>query len=258
MLEINKIYLGDCLEIMKLIDEKSVDLILTDLPYEVSGLKWDKIISFDLLWSQYIRILKDDATVVLTSTQPFTTKLISSNLEMFKYNWIWEKNIATGFLHANNMPLRNFEDICVFSKGVINHPNVTEHRMTYNPQGIIRCDKENKRSSLGFEGKMQRGNNSNEYVTKFTNYPRMILNFKNAINTVHPTQKPVELMEYLIKTYTNDSQLVLDSCMGSGSTIIACKNTGRSYIGIEKEQRYFEIANERINKHVGNEQNLFG
>ena len=237
---------GDCLELMKDIPDKSVDMILCDLPYGTTACKWDSVIPFEPLWEQYERIIRDNGAIVLNASQPFTSELIHSNLKLYKYNWIWKKTRPTGFSHSKNMPLKDYEDICVFSKGIIQHANLTEKRMNYYPQGLRACNRKVKRTSKGFEGSMERKSQTNEYVATLENFPRMVLETPNEGKTVHPTQKPVELCEYLIKTYTNEGETVLDNCMGSGSTGVACINTGRNFIGIELDEKYFEIAKKRI------------
>jgi len=248
MLPLNTIYNQDCLEGMKLIDDKSIDMILCDLPYGTTACKWDTIIPFESLWEQYERIIKDNSAIVLTASQPFTSELIHSNLKMFKYEWIWKKTRPTGFSHSKNMPLKDYEDICVFSKGIIQHAHLTNNRMNYYPQGVRECNKKIKRTSKGFEGTMERKSQTNEYVAKLENFPRMVLEIPSEGKTIHPTQKPITLFEYLIKTYTQEGELVLDNCIGSGTTAIACINTNRNYIGFELDKHYCDIANERIRK----------
>ena len=247
MLEKNLIYHGDCLEVMKDIDDKSIDMILCDLPYGTTQCKWDIVIPFEPLWEQYERIIKDNGAIVLTASQPFTSLLINSNLKLFSYCWYWKKTRPTGFANAKKQPLRVFEDIVVFYK----KPPV------YNPQGIIRINKVCKNSkSCGGESvrtDIQQSQNKGslrtpgkEYIQEFTNYPTQEIEVKHDKNKLHPTQKPVALFEYLIKTYTNEGELVLDNCIGSGTTAIACLNTNRNFIGIEKELKYVQVANQRI------------
>ena len=223
---VNKIFNMDCVAGMSMYPDKSIDMILCDLPYGVTDCRWDSIIPFDLLWKQYKRIIKDNGAIVLTACQPFTTKLISSQPKLFRYCWYWIKNMVTGFAFSKFQPLRCVEDICVFYK----------HAPTYNPQGIIVHDK-----PIINRGKKDKGKGSSVYhfdtlkkdtVTYVTNYPRQILNIP-CERGLHPTQKPVKLFEYLIKTYTNPNELVLDNCMGSGTTAVACINTGRNYTGFE-------------------------
>ena len=225
---------GDCLELMKDIPDGSVDMILCDLPYGTTSCKWDSVIPFEPLWEQYKRIIKDNGAIVLFGSQPFTTELNHSNLKMFRYEWIWLKNNSTGFQLANKMPLKKHETISVFYKKL----------PSYNPQGLIPYGKVNRRGSCGNGGHL--ANEVNKYVQQFTNYPTQILEFGYDKDKFHPTQKPVALLEYLIKTYTNPGEVVLDNCMGSGSTGVACVNTGRRFIGIELDNGYFDVAEKRI------------
>lgn len=227
----------DCIAGMSLIPDKSIDMILCDLPYGITGCRWDSLIPFILLWEQYERIIKDRGAIVLTSSQPFTTQLISSNRKLFKYCWYWIKNQVTGFPFAKFQPLRCVEEVCVFYK---QHP-------TYNPQGLIKLDKpkvnkKNTRTDFVYDANTL----SHEYVTAYTNYPRQTLEFKCQRDGLHPTQKPVALFEYLIKTYTNEGDVVLDNCMGSGTTAVACINTNRNFIGFEIDEGYYNIANKRV------------
>ncbi len=228
-----KLYNGDCLEIMKDVSENSVDMILCDLPYGTTECKWDSIIPFDELWGHYWRIARDNAAIVLFSAQPFTTALIKSELRHYRYNWYWKKNNATGALFCKYQPMRCIEDICVFYKKM----------PTYNPQGLTKLAKpiihKPKKGEVYAEKK-------NPSLQEYKNYPKHLLEFERDKEHLHPTQKPVSLLEYLIKTYTNEGETVLDNCMGSGSTGVACMNTSRRFIGIEKEEKYFNIARERI------------
>lgn len=230
-----KLLQGDCLELMENIPDKSIDMILCDLPYGTTKNKWDSVIDLESLWGGYRRIIKDNGTIVLFAQTPFDKVLGNSNLKMLKYEWIWEKHMATGHLNAKKMPMKAHENILVFYKKL----------PIYNPQFT--------------EGKpyiVNRGNDSSNYgkqraTTTINNgfrYPRDVIKFKHDKEKLHPTQKPVELLEYLIKTYTNENMLVLDNCMGSGSTGIACLNTNRRFIGIELDENYFQIAQDRIEK----------
>ena len=244
---------GDCLELMKDIPDGSVDMILADLPYGTTALSWDEVIPFEPLWAEYERVIKDNGAIVLTASQPFTTKLINSKIELFKYNWVWKKARPTGFSHSKNMPLKDYEDVVVFSKGSIGHAHLIKNRMEYNPQGVYEVSRKIKRSTKGFSGTMERKSQSNEYTGKLSGFPKMVIEFSNVIQgTVHPTQKPLDLMEYLIKTYTNEGDLVLDNCMGSGTTGVACQNTNRNFIGFELDETYFNIAKERLEGKYGN------
>lgn len=231
---------GDCLELMKGIPDGSVDMILCDLPYGTTACKWDSVIPFGPLWEQYNRIIKKNGAIVLFGSEPFSTELRYSNLKRYRYDWIWNKSKPTLFQHANRMPLKDYENIMVFYSSL----------PTYNPQGLLPANNVVVRSPGGGEMFGDRWNSSNKYAQKFTNYPRRIIEFASEGKTVHPTQKPVRLLEYLIKTYTNPGEVVLDNCMGSGSTGVACANTGRHFIGIELDDKFFEIAKQRIDAAV--------
>jgi len=244
-MEINKIICGDCLEIMPNIPDKSIDMILCDLPYGTTACKWDIIIPFEPLWKEYKRLIKDNGAIVLTASQPFTSMLVMSNLKMFKYEWIWIKSKATNFLMGKRQPLKYTENICIFYKKL----------PTYNPQ-MIKRDEKNKRNNKKCTQLIDKtkGINSDKYANRLKAgmndyiYPRNYINIpqNTRVKSLHPTQKPVALFEYLIKTYTNKGDLVLDNCAGSGTTGVACKNLGRNYILIEKEKEYCEIARRRI------------
>lgn len=236
MLELNKIYNQDCLEGMKLIDDKSIDLILVDLPYGTTQCKWDSIIPLDKLWIEYNRIIKEKCPIVLFCAQPFTSQLISSNINNYKYNWIWKKNVSTGFLNAKHQPLRITEDIAVFCSGKSNYfPQMRKGEVhirggkSKNVGGDIYNDFSNRKITI-----------SDEY------YPNNLLEFSSVKKPQHPTQKPVELCEYLIKTYSNEGDLVLDNCVGSGTTCLAAKNTNRNFIGFETSEEYCKIAEARL------------
>ena len=237
-----QLFLGDCLEEMKKIPDGSVDMILCDLPYQMTDCKWDTMIPFDLLWNQYNRIIKENGAMVLFSAQPFTTKLIQSNLKKFRYCWYWKKNNKTGFTYARYQPMRCIEDICVFYSKM----------PTYNPQGLKRLEKPiTKKKHFSNKDTIYKTDTLTKgYTQKYTGYPVHLLEFNNeAVNNkkrLHPTQKPVELLKYLIKTYTNPGETVLDNCMGSGSTGEAAIRTGRRFIGIEKDEHYYSVAKERI------------
>lgn len=243
---------GDCLELMKDIPDASVDMILADLPYGTTACKWDTVIPFDLLWEQYERIIKGNGAIVLTASQPFTSALVMSNPKLFKYEWIWQKNSTSGFALAKKQPMRNHESILVFYK----------KQCTYNYIKEPRLMDENSKKRMEYEFTSLKGNNQINnglkkvrYVPEDKNlsYPKTVQFFKNVANNskqrVHPTQKPVELMEYLIKAYTNEGELVLDNVMGSGTTGVACKNLKRNFIGMELDENYFNIATNRINNH---------
>lgn len=241
------LYNGDCLKVMKELKDKSIDAIITDPPYGTTACKWDSVIPFDLMWEQLNRIIKPNGAIVLFGSEPFSSALRMSNIKNYKYDWVWEKSRPMGFLEAKNKPMKKHENILMFSMG--SSANGCKNRITYNPQGLKEINKKMKNSTdtenLGNRKSRDVGS---EYIQKHTNYPNTVLRFKSAPSTVHPTQKPVPLMEYLIKTYTNEGESVLDFTMGSGSTGVACKNLNRNFIGIEKELNYFEIAKDRINK----------
>ena len=226
--------LGDCLEVMKDIPDASVDAIITDPPYGTTACKWDSVIPFEPMWEQLNRIIKPNGAIVLFSAQPFTSSLISGNYESYKYCWYWLKNRATGVLNAKKQPLRNIEEICVF--------NIKK----YKPQGLVELNKPSRNSKKDYDNYGK--GTSKQYIQKYTNYPKQLIQFDSVQRTQHPTQKPVALMEYLIKTYTNENEIVLDFTMGSGSTGVAAKNLNRNFIGIEQDQKYFNIAKNRINE----------
>lgn len=217
------------------------------MPYGVTDCKWDNIIPFPSLWEQYKRTIKPNGAIVLFSIQPFTTKLIQSNIKDFRYCWYWKKNNKTGAPFAKVQPMRCIEDICVFYK----------HKPTYNPQGIKKLDKPIIKQKIAKNGVYEFRGKASPQI--YTNYPVNLIEF-NGVNSKerqHPTQKPVALLEYLIKTYTNEGETVLDNCMGSGSTGVACMNTGRKFIGIEKDIKYYKMAENRI-KYVGGFNNVPG
>lgn len=235
-----ELWQGDCLELMNDIPEKSVDCIITDLPYGTTQCKWDTIIPFEPLWKQYNRIIKDNGAIVLFGTEPFSSHLRLSNLKNYKYDWIWDKVKGTGFLNAKRQPMRNHELISVFYK----------KQCTYNPQKTYGHKMKKSYRSKDLQTDVY-GEMKNDYTYESTErYPRSIQVFSTDTqnSSLHPTQKPVALIEYLIKTYTNDGELVFDSCMGSGTTGVACINTNRRFIGIELDNNYFEIAKNRISE----------
>ena len=309
----NVCYQGDCLEVMKGIEDKSIDMILADLPYGTTACKWDTIIPFEPLWEQYKRIIKDNGAIVLTASQPFTSALVMSNVNDYSHNWVWIKNKVTKFLSVKTQPLSKTEDILVFyqqyddtfsdyrrkyfktllgyigknKKQVVEElgqgldhcfrsdsrqfsiPTEKNYRLltdkynlkkyvqyveydiikdiprTYNPQGIKRFEVKKMNN-----GKKKKENDvynfeCDKYEQEFTNYPTNVLEFNTDIG-LHPTQKPVALFEYLIKTYTNEGDLVLDNCAGSGTTGVACKNTNRNFILIEQDEKYCDIIKERV------------
>lgn len=235
---------GNCLELMKDLPNGSVDLILCDPPYGTTDCSWDSVLPFDQLWEQYDRLLKPNGAAVLFAAQPFTTQLIMSNKKAFRYCWYWIKNQPTGFTYARYQPMRKVEDICVFYKKL----------PTYNPQGLKAI--ENPRARKFEPGKggahLTLRSSKSEYVHRFTNWPKNVLEY-NTERGLHPTQKPVPLLEYLVRTYTNPGDTVLDNCMGSGSTGVAVKRVGgRHFIGIEQNAEYYKIAKQRIEKEQEN------
>lgn len=231
-LDVNEIYQGDCLELMNGIPDKSVDMILCDLPYGTTWATWDKVINFNKLWKQYERICK--GAIVLFSSHIFSTQLISSNIDNYKYTWYWIKNNKGNYLNVKRQPMRQVEEINIF----YNH--------NYFPQGLTSY---NKVRSRGSSAKTTMENYSNTWHQENTGYPSDVLHYDLDTNKLHPTQKPVDLLEYLIKTYTNENEVILDNCIGSGSTVIAAINTSRNYIGIELDENYYNIAKNRINEH---------
>jgi site-specific DNA-methyltransferase (adenine-specific) len=249
---INKLLHGDCLELMKQIPDGSIDAIITDPPYGTTACKWDSVIPFDLMWEQLNRIIKPNGAIVLFGSEPFSSALRMSNIKNYKYDWIWDKVISSGFLNAKLMPLKKHEIISVF---------INKGKTTYNPQKHERSLSSNMNGHLKRIGKSYGGAKENVYgsiadvklidVDEKYKLPDSILTISkgnNRIKKAHPTQKPIELMEYLIKTYTNENETVLDFTMGSGTTGVACKNLNRKFIGIEMDDKYFEIAKNRIEK----------
>ena len=269
-MELNRIYNEDCLEGMKRIPDKSVDMIICDLPYGTTVCAWDTIIPFDLLWEQYERVIKDNGAIVLTASQPFTSALVMSKPELFKHEWIWEKQTASNFMAAKYSPLKYHESVLVFGKGRVNY-NPQKYKVLEIEELITKSKKELEQIMRDREydrfGKVDRRKVVNDSITnkdflgsrvvrtrnRDTGYrnPKSVLKINKSINkNIHPTQKPVALFEYLIKTYTNEGETVLDNCMGSGTTAIACMNTNRNYIGFELDEDYYELASKRISKHA--------
>jgi len=245
---VNKIIVGDCLQVMQGIPDGAVDMILCDLPYGTTQCKWDKNINTESLWDNYKRIISIEGAIVLTARQPFTSYLIISNIEMFKYEWIWDKTIAFGYHNAKNKPMNKHESILVFSKS--DCANKCHSRMNYNPQGLIEVNKEvrgtrnSKNDDIGH--RLSRPSDKQKMIRQFTNFPNSVLSIPSQSQPEHPTQKPVPLFEYLIRTYTNENDIVLDNCLGSGTTAVASVKTGRRYIGIEISPEYAAIAQRRV------------
>ena len=226
---------GDCLELMKDIPDGSIDMILCDLPYGTTACKWDTVIPFEPLWEQYERIIKDSGAIVLTSMQPFASALTMSNIKLFKYEWIWNKSKATGFLNAKKQPLRSHENVLVFYK----------KQPTYNPQ-MVKGELHHRGQKAQSKQTTVYGNFSFDLYYSDEYYPQTVRFFNVQERAIHPTQKPVALFEYLIKTYTNEGETVLDNCAGSGTTAIACINTNRKYICMEKDETYYKLMCERV------------
>lgn len=246
-----QLYKGDCLEVMKSIADKSIDAIITDPPYGTTACKWDSVIPFDLMWEQLNRIIKPNGAIALFGSEPFSSTLRMSNIKNYKYSWVWDKVTARGHLVAKHKPLQQTEDIVVFSNNKHNyHPVMIER-----PKDKWKVSKEFSKTDI------IKSNGNTKYKTYKHWFPKNILQYSNANATnekpFHPTQKPVELMEYLIKTYTSENEIVLDFTMGSGTTGVACKNLNRNFIGIEMDDKYFEIAEKRIKEAQINTIDLF-
>lgn len=244
-----EIYKGDCLEVMdKLIEQGvKVDAIITDPPYGTTACRWDSVIPFDEMWVRLNKLIKHNGAIVLFGSEPFSSHLRMSNLKNYRYDWVWKKSYSTGFMNANKMPLKNTENVMVFYKKL----------PTYNPQGVIEVNKiktrkKDKSSTVYNDMGLKEG----RYTQKFTNYPHHIIETFKKEKTVHPTQKPIPLLEYLIKTYSNKDDLILDFTMGSGSTGVACMLTDRKFIGIELDEKYFEIAENRLKEATEKKEEL--
>lgn len=254
----NMVFNEDCLIGMKRIPNNSIDMILCDLPYGTSASSWDKKLPMDLLWQEYKRIIKPNRAIVLFSQQPFTSLLINSNIDMWKYNWVWEKDNGTNFMNSHYCPLKITEDICVFGTGATSFVKNGEN-LIYNPQMsegkpyTTRSGKQKENSAVVRAGGKSGRENCHGYLTenKGERFPKNLIKFNRDKDKLHPTQKPIALCEYLIKTYSNEGEVVLDNCMGSGTTAIACMRTGRNYIGFELDEKYYNIIVERIEKEIG-------
>lgn len=233
-----QLHLGDSIEQMRKIADSSIDLILCDLPYGTTQNKWDSVIPFDQLWTEYKRIAKTNAAIVLTAQTPFDKVLGASNLGMLKYEWLWEKTKATGHLNSKMQPMKSHENVLVFY----------QKQPTYNPQGLVKKAVPTIRK--GGDNGGNYGKSDKDAIQEFENYPRSVIKIASEGATVHPTQKPVALMEYLIRTYTNEGDTVLDNTMGSGTTGVAAMRSGRRFIGIERDEKYFAIAQERIESEL--------
>jgi site-specific DNA-methyltransferase (adenine-specific) len=230
-----ELYHGDCIDVMSRLEAGSVDLVLTDPPYGTTACKWDSVIPFEPMWAQVRRVLKKGGPAVFTASQPFSSALVMSNVGLFSYEWVWVKSRITGVLNAKKMPVRKHEQVLVFCD--------SKATPIYNAQGLVRKGTVTKQ---GGNSDNYGARSSEPYVQEFTNWPRDVIEIASEGKTVHPTQKPVALMDYLIRTYTHPSQVVLDFTMGSGTTGVAAMLSGRHFIGIEREAKYFEIARERL------------
>ena len=250
----SEIFLGDCLHVMEDLPDNCIDMVFCDLPYGTTQNKWDSIIPFDDLWRAYNRVVKENGAVVLTSQQPFTSKLIVSNPNQFRYEWIWEKNKATGHLNAKKMPMKAHENILLFYRKLptYNPQKTTGHKPfgSVKPRKNIPHPKEKRNYNHLTETFGNDGTTTDRYPRSVQKFP--VINNDNPLK-FHPTQKPVGMIEYFINTYSNENDVILDNCMGSGSTCIACINTNRKYIGIESDKDYFDTAKNWIESHVPNE-----
>ena len=233
-----QLFHGDCLKVMKTLPEQSVDLILTDPPYGTTACKWDSVIPFEPMWNELKRIIKDNGCIALFGSEPFSSALRMSNIKNFKYDWVWQKEQGTGFGNAKKQPLRNLEIISIFYK----------NQCLYNPQKFKGKPYKTKSKSGNHKGSVYEDGGLNSIITinKGDRFPLQLLKFNRNKNKLHPTQKPVNLLEYLIKTYTNENDTVLDFTMGSGSTGVAAKNLNREFIGIELDQEYYKLSKNRI------------
>ena len=240
-MEKNKIYLGDCLELMpKHIEDKSIDMILCDLPYGTTQNKWDSVIPLDKLWSEYKRVIKDNGAIVLFSAQPFSSALISSNYKNYKYSWYWKKTQSVGHLNAYKQPMRKIEELNVFYKKQCCY----NYQLKDKPTKDIRPH--SKSGLTGNYGKYNNDQSKNRKIPLDKKLPENLITFANEQKTTHPTQKPIELLEYMIKTYTNEGDLILDNTCGSGTTGRGAKNLNRNYIMMEQDPKYYEIACKRL------------
>ncbi len=240
-------YQGDCFDVMPQLASGSIDMVLVDLPYGTTECGWDSVLPFNQLWDEYWRLLKPTGTVVMTASQPFTTACIVSQIEYFKYELIWEKTKPTGFVHAKNKPLKKHENVLIFSKATTNHEHLTSSRMTYNPQGlkkILRPKVQDGTRKYG--GHIGTRPSHRDYTPEYEGYPDSILRFDSNSSGFHPTQKPVDLFAYLIRTYSNEGEVILDNTAGAGTTAVAARQTNRKWVCIEADPEYFTKANERL------------
>lgn len=246
----NKLYNGDCLEIMATLPNQSVDFICCDLPYGTTSFEWDQIIPFDKLWDQYERLITNTGSIALFASGLFLPKVLASNPKLYRYLWVWEKNTPTCFAQAHNRPMTKFEAICMFSKGTMQHASICKDtpKMLYNPQGVsaVKTMKVHKSRTCEIGRFLHSHSMRSPHAQEFEGFPSDVLHFKNNEKSLHPTQKPVPLLEYLIKTYTNEGMTVLDNCMGSGSCGEACIRTNRQFIGIEIDKKCYDVAENRL------------
>ena len=252
MIQLDTIYNEDCLEGMKRIPDGSVDAVIADPPYGTTSCAWDSVIPLEPLWNEFRRVIKPTGIIALFATQPFTTLLIASNMKDYRYNWIWEKDSPNGFLNANYAPLKITEDICVFAP-YTTIGSLSKNPIKYNPQGVREVNRRKRnnpnsvyRASQGYAVGGNKLNSDSEYTQRYEGYPNNILRFPHDKGAIHPTQKPVDLIRYLVLTYTDVGGVVLDSCMGSGTTAIACLKEHRHFLGFELNKEYFDIAQRRI------------
>lgn len=236
---------------MNKIRNESIDMILCDLPYGTTACSWDSIIPFESLWKHYERIIKPDGAIVLFGSEPFSSMVRNSNLKLYKYDWKWKKNKSSNHINSKFQPLKNYEDIMIFSKKASTFSK--NGNMKYFPQGTKILEKEKIQNRKSNKAETFHSSPNKKTLQKITNYPKAILEFPVVMKPIHPTQKPVELFEYLIKTYSKENDLILDNCMGSGTTAVACVRTNRNYIGFEKEEKYFNIIKKRLDEE--NEKN---
>jgi site-specific DNA-methyltransferase (adenine-specific) len=243
-----RILQGDCLQRMAEVADQSVELILCDLPYGTTACTWDSIIPLEAMWEHYRRIITPKGAIVLTAAQPFTSVLAVSNLEWFKYTWVWEKNRPTNFAHAKNKPMKKHEDVLVFSPGTTVHASQSPMRMTYNPQGVqdTEAKKVTKKASEKTDAFFADRPGHGEFTRNKTGYPHSIIKFSTDQLGLHPTAKPIDLMRYLIRTYSHPGETVMDNCLGSGTTGIAAVMENRQFVGMERDPKYFQMSRERI------------
>lgn len=247
--KIGKLYKGDCLEVMDYLIENNYkfDAIITDPPYALTGFSWDQLIPFDEMWERLLKLIKDDGAIVLFGNEPFSTNLRKSNEKLYRYDWKWVKTQITGFQNAKYQPLRCYEDVMVFSKsGAVSSCKTP---MCYYPQDLISVNIKNKKSTVDYL-KEKKDATKEAYIQEYANYPRNVIQFARETNLFHPTQKPCNLMEYLIMTYTKSDELVLDFTSGSGSTLLSCEILNRRWIGIEITDKYCEVIKRRIENGI--------